>query len=398
MTIKINVPDIGNKEMEVIEVLIKEGDIIKHKQPLLIAEGDKTSIEVPSPTNGTVEAIKVTIGDKIKTGSLIMTLKEINPLSSPKRTNSNNSKETTDNSYTGSELLNTYTTPKLKRLANKFDIKLDSIKGTGNKGRVLESDIQSYIKSKLKQANETLTNKLSSNMFGNIKEITIKRTQKLLGKALHKSWLTIPHVTQFDEADVTDLERFRIKQNIKLNNKTIKHKVTLLSFLIKIVSKVLKEMPLFNSSIAEDNDKIIYKEYVNIGIAVNTGKELLVPVIRNVDKKDIIELSYDLLEVSNKAKLGKLRNEDFQGGSFTISNLGNIGGSYFTPIVNYPEVAILGVSKTYIKPIWNGNKFIARLIIPISLSYDHRIINGAEGASFIRMLNYIISDIRYLLA
>ncbi|ABF13900.1 pyruvate dehydrogenase complex, E2 component, dihydrolipoamide acetyltransferase [Baumannia cicadellinicola str. Hc (Homalodisca coagulata)] len=296
-----------------------------------------------------------------------------------------------------------YATPAIRSLAREFNINLNNIKGTGRKGRILREDIQKYIKNIIyrheisdKQIIPITSNNKQNNrlQFKDIKEIQLGSIQKKSSSNLYTNWITIPHVTQFHEANITKLEKFRKEQNSTEEIKKLNIKITLLIFVMKAVSKALEIFPLFNSSLSEDGTKLICKKYINIGIAVDTPSGLLVPVCHNVNKKGIITLSQEVINLAQKAHTGKLIPSDMQDSCFTISNLGNIGGMHFTPIINAPEVAILGVSKTYFKPVWNGEKFIPLQVLPLSLSYDHRVINGGDGARFINFIGHIMSDIR----
>ncbi|CAK8744097.1 Dihydrolipoyllysine-residue acetyltransferase component of pyruvate dehydrogenase complex [Sodalis praecaptivus] len=302
-----------------------------------------------------------------------------------------------------------HATPVIRRLAREFGVNLAKVKGTGRKGRILREDIQAYVKEAVKRAEAapaaagggTLPGllpwpKVDFSKFGDTEEVELGRIQKISGANLHRNWVMIPHVTQFDEADITEVEAFRKQQNAEAEKKKLDVKITPLVFIMKAVAKGLEELPRFNSSLSEDAQKLTLKKYINIGVAVDTPNGLVVPVFRDVNKKGIVELSRELAEISKKARAGKLTSSDMQGGCFTISSLGGIGGTAFTPIVNAPEVAILGVSKSSMKPVWNGKKFAPRLMLPLSLSYDHRVIDGADGARFISFINNVMSDIRRL--
>lgn len=430
MTIEINVPNIGEDELEVTEIIVKIGDEIDTNQPLIVIEGDKTSMEIPAPYSGIVTQICVHIGDKIHTGSLILLLNTNNDIDTPISNiqqknilqhdhlinNKDNPKISTNNinkNITTHEDNNiTHATPLIRRMARQFEIDLSKIKGSGRKGRILKEDIQHYIHHNTSyhtQQSKKLLNqyeklhptfsysKIDFRKFGEITTKKLNKIQKIAGINLHKNWIMLPHVTQFDESDITDLEIFRKQQNVKLEKKNMNFKITPIIFVMKAVAKALQKLPHFNSSLSQDGETLIIKKYINIGIAVDTDKGLLVPVLRNINTKNILTLSQELKEISQKARSNnQLTPNDMQGGSFTISSLGNIGGTAFTPIINAPEVAILGISKAYIKPIWNGKKFLPRLMLPLSLSYDHRVINGADGARFITLIKNIISDIRLL--
>lgn len=419
---EIKVPNIGVDEVEITEISVKIGDDVKMEQPLIVVEGDKASIEIPSPYEGKIKEIKVKIGDKVGEGSLIIILEQINHADVLTKKNTLkfhdeskyntedhrfNDEQKENNSYISDSFneTNIHATPMIRRLARDLNIDLNKIKGSGKHNRVLKEDMLNYfIKNKKNISNKNISNvdllkeDKKENIFDNfglVEEIEINRIKKISGEHLSNSWMTIPHVTQHDEIDVTDLESFRTKQNIEIQEKKLGYKITLLIFLIKSVANALKKFPLFNSTLSEN--KIILKKYINISIAVNTSQGLLVPVIKNVNEKGVLELSSELNAISKKAKNGSLTFNEMQGGNFTISNLGNVGGSFFTPIINAPQVSILGISKTMIKPLWNGKKFKPRLLLPLSLSFDHRVIDGFDGACFISYIKKLMSDIRILI-
>lgn len=421
MSIEIKVPDIGADEVEVTEVLVSVGDNIETEQSLITVEGDKASIEVPAPFSGTVKEIKIKVGDKVITGSLIMVFevegnqptaadgREAVATENPTVETATNKNEATAPLLTQGkgELTENCTfvhaTPVIRRLAREFGVNLEKLKGTGHKDRIIREDIQAYLKEAIKRTESapaiigTLPwPKVDFNKFGDTEEVELSRIQKISGANLHRNWVMIPHVTQFDEVDITEVETFRKQQNAEAEKK-MDVKITLLVFIMKAVAKALEALPYFNSSLSEGTQKLILKKYINISVAVDTPNGLVVPVFRDVDKKGILELSSKLTEISKKARCGKLTSSDMQGGCFTISNLGGIGGTAFTPIVNAPEVAILGVSKSLMKPVWDGKEFTPRLILPLSLSYDHRVIDGADGARFINFINNMMSDIRRLI-
>ncbi|URJ32845.1 dihydrolipoyllysine-residue acetyltransferase [Candidatus Blochmannia vicinus] len=427
--IEVNVPNIGDDELEVTEVMVKIGDKISINQPLIIIEGDKSSMEIPAPCSGIVTIIHVHVGDKVHTGSLILLLDIQNSTNassfndqknivSSRFSETNDTKKrvicsnTTNRSiYSKLDITTTiHATPLVRHIARICGIDLSKVKGSGRKGRILKEDIQDYMNNismhhincmSSMQSNQLVSiqswPKIDFSKFGNTTTVTLSKIQKISATNLQRNWIMLPHVTQFDEVDITDLENFRKQQNLEIEKKKINCKITLLVFVLKAVSKALEELPRFNSSLSQDSQTLILKKYINIGIAVDTSKGLLVPVLRDVNKKGIILLSQELTELSKRARSGnQLIPSDMQGGSFTISNLGGIGGTAFTPIINAPEVAILGMSKSFTKPIWTGKKFVPRLILPLSLSYDHRVINGADGARFITLINRIISDMRLL--
>ncbi|AZQ13100.1 pyruvate dehydrogenase complex dihydrolipoyllysine-residue acetyltransferase [Shewanella khirikhana] len=433
----IHVPDIGGDEVEVTEVLVKVGDTVAADQSLLTVEGDKASMEVPAPFAGTVKAIKVAAGDKVSTGSLIMVFEVAGnpvaaaapaaapaapvaqaaaPAAAAPGANAQAQSPSQSQSKTGEFVENheyAHASPVIRRLAREFGVNLAKVKGTGRKGRVVREDVQSYIKEALKRLESGSATaaagaasgaglnllpwpKVDFSKFGEVETQPLSRIKKISGANLHRNWVMIPHVTQFDEADITELEDFRKAQNAEEAKRDTGMKITPLVFIMKAVAKSLEAFPSFNASLSEDGESLILKKYINIGIAVDTPNGLVVPVVRDVNKKGIYELSRELADISKKARAGKLTASDMQGGCFTISSLGGLGGTSFTPIVNAPEVGILGVSKSEMKPKWNGKEFVPRLMLPLSLSYDHRVIDGAEGAKFTTYLSGVLSDIRKL--
>ncbi|NMR28002.1 pyruvate dehydrogenase complex dihydrolipoyllysine-residue acetyltransferase [Pseudoalteromonas sp. NEC-BIFX-2020_015] len=424
---EVNVPDIGGDEVEVTEILVAVGDSVTEDQSILNVEGDKAAMEVPAPFAGTVKEIKVAAGDKVSTGSLIFVFEVAGsaPAASapaekaapaPAKAESAPAKAAPANASNESFENNSayaHASPVVRRLAREFGINLANVKGSGRKGRVVKEDVQNYVKNLVKQVESGQLSASKGNAdggelglipwpkvdfakFGEIEEKKLSRIQKLSGKNLHRNWVQIPHVTQFDEADITSLEVFRKEQNALAEKKKLGVKITPLVFVMKAAAKALAEFPTFNSSLSNDGESLILKKYINIGVAVDTPNGLVVPVFKDVDKKGIIELSRELMEVSVKARDGKLTSSDMQGGCFTISSLGGIGGTAFTPIVNAPEVAILGVSKSEMKPKWNGKEFEPKLMVPLSMSYDHRVIDGALAARFTVTLASYMSDIRQL--
>lgn len=421
----VNVPDIGGDEVNVTEIMVNVGDTVTEEQSLITVEGDKASMEVPAPFAGVVKEILVKAGDKVSTGSLIMRFEvqgsapvqavstPVSALVAPAPVSSTQNQSLAPVNQDAVESSNSYShaTPVVRRLAREFGVNLDKVKGTGRKGRILKEDVQDYVKNALKALESGAAStgaangaglgllpwpKVDFSKFGETEEVELGRIQKISGANLHRNWVMIPHVTQWDKADITDLEQFRKEQNAMLEKTKQDVKVTPLVFIMKAVAKALEQYPRFNSSISEDAQRLTLKKYINIGVAVDTPNGLVVPVFKDVNKKGIIELSRELAEVSKKARAGKLTASDMQGGCFTISSLGGIGGTHFTPIVNAPEVAILGVSKSEMTPVWNGKEFTPRLMLPLSLSYDHRVIDGADGARFITFINGVLSDLRRL--
>ncbi|NIH15541.1 pyruvate dehydrogenase complex dihydrolipoyllysine-residue acetyltransferase [Serratia symbiotica] len=416
----VEVPDIGCDEVEVTEVMVKVGDKVAAEQSLITVEGDKASMEVPTPFVGMVKEICIKPGDKVKTGSLIMvfTVEGAAPAAAPATSAEvalSPAKQETKTAALathadskgkfGENAAYVHATPVIRRLAREFGINLAKVKGSGRKGRILREDIQVYVKDVIQRADTALAAglpgmlpwpKVDLSKFGEIEEIDMGRIQKISGANLSRNWVMIPHVTHFDKTDITDLEVFRKQQNEDAAKRKLDVKFTPVVFIIKAVAAALEQMPRFNSSLSEDGQKLTLKKYINIGVAVDTPNGLVVPVFKDVNKKGITELSCELMAISKQARDGKLTAGEMQGGCFTISSLGGIGTTHFAPIVNAPEVAILGVSKSAMEPLWNGKEFIPRLMMPMSLSFDHRVIDGADGARFITIINNMLSDIRRL--
>ncbi|MBK4509293.1 pyruvate dehydrogenase complex dihydrolipoyllysine-residue acetyltransferase [Enterobacter hormaechei] len=421
---EVNVPDIGGDEVEVTEVMVKVGDKVAAEQSLITVEGDKASMEVPAPFAGTVKEIKISTGDKVSTGSLIMVFEvegaapaaapaaaaapapaaapaqAAKPAAAP-AAKAEKSEFAENDAYV-------HATPLIRRLAREFGVNLAKVKGTGRKGRILREDVQAYVKDAVKRAEAAPAAagggipgmlpwpKVDFSKFGEIEEVELGRIQKISGANLSRNWVMIPHVTHFDKTDITDLEAFRKQQNAEAEKRKLDVKFTPVVFIMKAVAAALEQMPRFNSSLSEDGQKLTLKKYINIGVAVDTPNGLVVPVFKDVNKKSITELSRELTTISKKARDGKLTAGEMQGGCFTISSIGGLGTTHFAPIVNAPEVAILGVSKSAMEPVWNGKEFVPRLMMPISLSFDHRVIDGADGARFITIINNTLSDIRRL--
>ncbi|MBK4256160.1 pyruvate dehydrogenase complex dihydrolipoyllysine-residue acetyltransferase [Enterobacter hormaechei] len=421
---EVNVPDIGGDEVEVTEILVKVGDKVAAEQSLITVEGDKASMEVPAPFAGTVKEIKISTGDKVSTGSLIMVFEvegaapaaapaaaaapapaaapaqAAKPAAAP-AAKAEKSEFAENDAYV-------HATPLIRRLAREFGVNLAKVKGTGRKGRILREDVQAYVKDAVKRAEAAPAAagggipgmlpwpKVDFSKFGEIEEVELGRIQKISGANLSRNWVMIPHVTHFDKTDITDLEAFRKQQNAEAEKRKLDVKFTPVVFIMKAVAAALEQMPRFNSSLSEDGQKLTLKKYINIGVAVDTPNGLVVPVFKDVNKKSITELSRELTTISKKARDGKLTAGEMQGGCFTISSIGGLGTTHFAPIVNAPEVAILGVSKSAMEPVWNGKEFVPRLMMPISLSFDHRVIDGADGARFITIINNTLSDIRRL--
>lgn len=442
---EIKIPDIGGAtNVDVIELLVNIGDSIKKDTPLVTLESDKASMEIPSPQDGIVSTMQIKVGDKVSEGDVILTLttesksdsattqqkdavkdtksatdtahensdidsKKIEEVKSEKNIESLNEKLTektppkeefiSDNNQNQEDNILVFASPAVRRFARELGVNLSLVNGTGTKGRITKEDVEKFIKQKL--SNTSTQQGLSLNpvpkidftKFGEIETKPLSKIKKLTGINLHSSWVNIPHVTQFDEADVTELENFRKAQGLKLTGKDFK--ITLLGFVIKIIANALVKFPQFNSSL--DDGNLIYKKYYNIGFAVDTPNGLVVPVIRDVDKLSVTDIAKEMAHLSSKAREKGLTPIDMSGGCFTISSLGGIGGTAFTPIINAPEVAILGLSRTSIKPVFIDNEFKPRLMLPLSLSYDHRVIDGAEAARFIRFISESLEDLRQIL-
>lgn len=424
--VDINVPDIGGDEVEVTELLVKVGDTIAQEDSLITVEGDKASMEIPSSESGVVASILVKVGDKVKSGSQIMTFEVVGKATpnapvktadvpadaktiEPAQVSAPVQAQASSQSSSGFVENSAYVhaTPSIRRLAREFGVDLSKVNATGQKKRILKEDVQAYVKNAVKIAESGSSSgsalpgllpwpKVDFAKFGEIEELPLTKIQKVSGANLHRNWVMIPHVTEFDETDITDLEAFRKQQNSEAEKRKLDVKITPLVFIMKAVASGLQTYSRFNSSLSEDAQTLIIKKYINIGVAVDTPNGLVVPVFRDVDKKGIIELSRELAVISKKAREGKLTGSDMQGGCFTISSLGGIGTTAFTPIVNAPEVGILGVSRSSMKPVWNGKEFAPRLMLPLSLSFDHRVIDGADGARFLTHVSSVLSDLRRL--
>ena len=439
-TIEVKVPDIGDaNDVEIIEMLVAEGDTVEPEDGLITLETDKATMDVPAPEGGKIISLAVKVGDKVSEGSLVLTLEVSGASDAEPTAQSAAAPEPTvvaeaaespavqqdtarkappvphhpsagGKSSTGK----VHASPSVRRLAREFGVDLTLVKGSGRKNRVQKEDVQSHVKyelsrPKMNPGSSAGTGSTGGGLqvlaqpnvdfakFGEVEEVPLTRIQKLSGPNLHRNWVTIPHVTQFDEADITDLETFRKEQNAIAEKRKLGVKITPLVFMMKAVADALKQYPAFNSSLSASGEALLMKKYFHIGIAVETPNGLVVPVVRDVDKKGIMEISKELMEISVKARGGKLKSADMQGSCFTISSLGGIGGTAFTPIVNAPDVAILGVSKSEMKPKWNGKDFEPRLMLPLSLSYDHRVIDGALAARFAVHVSGALSDLRRIL-
>jgi pyruvate dehydrogenase E2 component (dihydrolipoamide acetyltransferase) len=444
----VKVPDLGGAtDVTVIEILVKSGDKVEKEMPVVTLESDKATMEIPTSEAGIVKEIKVKVGDKVSTGSVLLTVEAAAQKSEPQKKSeprsqgsvtggavivdaeieeeveeSRHSRESEDPSRMNSHARENDTAdenalsgtlesdgdvhagPGVRRLAREFGVNLSEMTGSGPKQRILKEDVQAFVKARMSQA-QSGENSVGFSLptvpavdftrFGLVESMPLSRIQKISGRNLQRNWITIPHVTQFGEADISSLEEFRVSQKADLEKKKIK--LTPLVFVMKAVISSLKAFPHFNASLEPDGETLVMKKYFNVGVAVDTPDGLVVPVVRDVDKKGLIELAKELAEISEKARNKQLTPGDMQGGCFSVSSLGGIGGTGFTPIINAPEVAILGVSKATYKPVYEDGEFKPHLMVPLSLSYDHRVIDGADGARFMVHLTNMLSDIRNLL-
>ncbi|MGQ0443490.1 MAG: dihydrolipoyllysine-residue acetyltransferase [Methylophilaceae bacterium] len=437
------VPDIGNFDsVDVIEVLVKVGDTIAKEDSLITVESDKASMDIPAPFAGVVKEVKIKVGDKVAQGGLILTLEAHDVATKPAEVKPVDAKTTVkaesqpnvvipepsrpapappkpiapahqpapvgESIAVANDKLS-HASPSVRKFARELGVSLSLVKGSGAKNRILETDVQAYVKGELaKPRTENMGAGVSGlatlpmpvidfTQFGDIETKPLSRIKKLSGANLHRNWVSAPHVTQFDEADITDLEEFRKSMQADAEKRGVK--LTMLAFLIKASVNALKAYPNFNASLSPDGDSLLLKNYYNVGFACDTPDGLVVPVVKDVQQKDVLDIARDLGELSAKARERKLKVEEMQGGSFTISSLGGIGGTMFTPIINCPEVAILGVSRSSMQPVYDAKTktFEPRLILPISLSYDHRVIDGADGARFTSHMRMMLSDVRRLL-
>ena len=425
---EIKVPDIGSSgKAKVIEVLVQVGDQVEADQSLITLESDKASMEIPSPAAGVVESLTVKLNDEVGTGDAILTLKvkgsapaaAEQPAAAPAQAPAAPQQKPAEPpaqaasaaapaqpaaapSRDGAKV---HAGPAVRQLAREFGVELAAVNGSGPKGRILKEDVQQYVKSMLQQGAPSTAATSGAGIppipavdfskFGEIEEVEMSRLMQIGAANLHRSWLNVPHVTQFESADITELEAFRVAQKAVAEKAGVK--LTVLPLLLKACAHLLKELPDFNSSLAPSGKALIRKKYVHLGFAVDTPDGLMVPVIRNVDQKSLLQLAGEAAELAEKARSKKLSPDAMQGACFTISSLGHIGGTGFTPIVNAPEVAILGVSKATMQPVWDGSAFQPRLMLPLSLSYDHRVINGAAAARFTKRLSELLADIRTML-
>ena len=439
-TVEVKVPDMGDfEDVEIIEVLVAVGDTVAEEDSLITVETDKATMEIPSSHSGTVKEVKVKVGDTISQGGLVVVLDSSAAAATPVETAKEQAPtETTQEQAPVSapepvavaeapkaapaalaplekssptanidpvSFKNAHASPALRKFARELGVDLSKVIGTGRNARILKEDVQAFVKKAMSSSGAPVSGgaalgvepmpEIDFSQFGEVEVKPLSKINKLTGKFLHRNWVTIPHVTQFDEADITSLEAFRKQLNKEHEKEGIKF--TMLSFIMKAVAVGMKKYPRFNSSLDPSGENLIMKNYFNIGVAVDTPDGLVVPVVRDVDKKSIVDISLELREISVKARDKKLKPSDMQGGSMSISSLGGIGGTKFTPIVNAPEVAILGVSKAEMKPVWNGSEFEPKLMCPLSLSYDHRVIDGADGARFVTYVSHMLADARRLL-
>lgn len=432
--VEVKVPDIGDfDEVEIIEVLVAVGDKVAEEDSLITVESDKATMEIPSSHAGTVKEVKVKVGDKISEGGLVVVLessaastevkaeapasepapaaevKAEAPVSAPAAVSAPApapvvEKPSPTANINPGHFKSAHASPAVRKFARELGVDLTKVSGTGRNARIVKEDVQSFVKQVMESGGSKSSGAalgvepmpdIDFSKWGEVETQPLSKINKLTGKFLHRNWVTIPHVTQFDEADITSLEAFRKQSNKEYEKEGVKF--TLLSFMMKAVAAGLKKYPRFNSSLDATGENLVMKNYFHIGVAVDTPDGLVVPVVRDVDKKSIVDISIELREISIKAREKKLMPSDMQGGCMSISSLGGIGGTKFTPIVNAPEVAILGVSKAEMKPVWNGSEFEPRLMCPLSLSYDHRVIDGAAGARFVTYLSHLLADARRLL-
>ncbi len=429
-TIEVRVPDIGDfQDVDVIEVMVDAGDAVQSEDPLITLESDKATMDVPSPAPGTVVEMRVEKGDKVSEGSTILLLRTVEPDTAeatrkptdrpstmPPAAKQIPAAEETQRGPTPPTSLpppveedgtaKSHASPSVRRFARELGVDLQRVRGSARKGRITKEDVQSYVKQQLAHpAQPSITAaraftlpelpEIDFSKFGKVRVHPLSRIKKLSAANLHRSWLHVPHVTQHDEADITELENFRKQAKEEAAQRGVR--LTLLAFLMKACVSALKKYPSFNASLDPSGENLVIKEYYHLGIAVDTADGLVVPVVRDVDQKGVLDLAQELGEISERARSKKLTPTDLQGGSFTISSLGGIGGTAFTPIVNAPEVAILGVSRAQMKPVYRDNEFTPRLMLPLSLSYDHRVVDGAEAARFTAFLTRVLEDARRLL-
>lgn len=418
--IEIKVPDVGNvADIDVVDVLVKPGDTVKLEQTLAVLETDKASMDLPASAAGIVQELFIKPGDKVSEGTLVVTLLPSTEAVTPSVVEEEvgiaqpvqqavavapvEAVVVKPESLAGIDVASAaHATPAVRLFARELGVDIQKItSGSGRKGRILKEDVRNFVKKVMTEgaaqggSGIPAMPSIDFSQFGETEEQQLSKIKRLTGKNLNRVWLNLPMVTYHDEADITEMEAFRVALNAEKSKEDIK--ITGLLFIIKALVAAMEQFPQFNASLSADGEKLIFKKYLNIGIAVDTPNGLVVPVLRDVNRKGINELSVELAEKSNKARLGKLMPADMQGGCITISSLGGIGGTAFTPIVNAPEVAILGVTRAKMQPVWNGKEFLPRLMLPLDLTYDHRVIDGAEGARFMAAVKQYLGDIRRLL-
>lgn len=429
----VTVPDIGDfAGVEIIEILVQVGDSVAAEDPLITLESDKASMEIPAPRAGVIKQLRVKVGDRISQGDAILDLElaqgaeagagsapSTAPGPTPAPTQAPapaadqpaspvaaaSDQERARPSPTAgianeSAFRKAHASPSVRRFARELGVDLSKVSGTGRKQRIVRDDVQAFVKRALSQPAASGLGvepmpEIDFSAFGPVQTQPLTKINKLSGKALHRNWVTIPHVTQFDEADITELESFRKSLKDEYAKQGVK--ITFLPFLLKAVVSALKQYPRFNASLDATGENLILKQYYHLGVAVDTPDGLVVPVVRDVDRKSLVDLAAELMDISERARVRRLKPKDMQGGCFTVSSLGGIGGTQFTPIVNAPEVAILGVAKSAMRPVWDGQAFVPRLILPLALSYDHRVVDGALGARFTTALSGLLSDMRRML-
>ena len=426
--IEVTVPDIGDyKNIPVIEVFVKAGDRVKAEDSLMTLESDKATMDVPSPASGVVKEIIIKPGDKVSKGTLVLTLEAADSAAAPAKSAPSVAAVAPPKPPTpapaavapapapraapsppiaDTQHRMAHASPSVRQFARELGVDLSRVNGSGPKNRILREDVQAYVKAELARPRGAEGSsagwgshlppmpQIDFSKFGSVETKPLSRIRKLSGGFLHRNWVSIPHVTQHDEADITELEAFRKSQAEEAKRKGVK--ITMLGFLLKASVVALKQFPEFNASLLPDGESLVLKRYFHIGVAVDTPDGLVVPVLRDIDKKGLFEIAQELGAVSERMRGGKIAPADLQGGCFSISSLGGIGGTMFTPIINAPEVAILGVGRASMKPVWDGKAFEPRLMLPLSLSYDHRVIDGAQGARFVSFLSQTLFDIRRL--
>ena len=409
-TVEVALPDVGTDAVEITEVMVAAGDAVEKDQSILVVEGEKAAMEIPSPHAGTIQEIKVANGESVNSGTLLMTMEaEIaatvpQPAAASAPAPAAQQQVVSQSAQSGFVENREYAhaSPSVRRIAREFGVNLARVRGSGRKNRILKIDVQNYVKEAIRTLeagggggglNLLPWPEVDFAKFGEVEQQKLSKIKRITGANLHRNWVKIPHVTQWDEADVTDLEALRKQLNAAEGEQESGIKFTVLVFVMKALADALQKLPTMNASLTEDEQGIVIKQYVNIGIAVDTPNGLVVPVVRNVQEKDCIQLTRDLMELSGKAREGKLTKDEMSGGTFTISSLGGLGGTQFTPIINAPEVGILGLSRSEQKPVWSGDAFQPRLMLPLSLSYDHRVIDGAEGVRFLNQFKESLAEL-----